>query len=424
MAVTAFALAFGIFPARAQVTVIRAGAVVDPATGTTKRNQVIVIAGTTIQAVGADVAVPAGATVIDLSDLVVLPGLFDVHTHLGSAVNTEVTVLKAYTVDVPTAFRAIQGAVNAKDILEAGFTTIRDVGNSGNYGDAAVKSAIETGMIPGPNMLISGKIIAPFGGQFIVAPEFPDVGLQDYIYADTRDELQKGIRQNIHFGADWIKIVVDDQRYIYSADDIRFVVDEAARAGLRVAAHSYTDRGARNAIEAGVASIEHGFDMSDETLRMAKEQGVVLVGTNLAEHIVPIWEGFGAATMPMMSPDPEEQRDLYAQIVDRLERAHRIGVEMAYGADVYMKVPGHTHGTAALENIHTWVDAGIPAEDILRALTTNGARLLGMESQRGALEPGMIADIIATTDNPLDRIETLKQVRFVMKSGVVVRERR
>lgn len=405
----------------AQVTAIRAGRVVDPESGSAARNQVILVSGATIEAVGADVSIPPGAEIIDLSDLTVLPGLFDVHTHLSSAVNTSVTVLKAYNVDVPTAFRAIQGVANAKAVLESGFTTIRDVGNSGNYGDAAVKAAIETGLVPGPHMLISGKIIAPFGGQFIVAPEFPNVAEQDYIYADSRDELQKGIRQNIHFGADWIKIVVDDQRYIYSADDVRYIVDEARRAGLRVAAHSYTEQGARNAIEGGVASIEHGFEMSDETLRMAKERGIVLVGTDLARHLVPIWEGFGAATMPMMSASDDEPRDLYAQILDRLERAHRIGVEMAFGGDIYMLAPGHTHGSAALENIDTWVDAGVPPADILRALTINGARLLEVADRRGAVRAGMAADLIATPDNPLERIATLKQVQFVMKDGVVYR---
>ncbi|MCZ6916611.1 MAG: amidohydrolase family protein [Gemmatimonadetes bacterium] len=406
---------------QAQVTAIRAGQVVDPESGSTARDQIILISGSTIQAVGADLSIPAGARVIDLSGSTVLPGLFDVHTHLSAAVNTSATVLKAYTVDVPTAFRAIQGVANAKAVLEAGFTTIRDLGNSGNYGDAAVKAAIETGLVPGPHMFISGKIIAPFGGQFIVGPEFPDVGRQDYIYADSRDELQKGIRQNIHFGADWIKIVMDDQRYIYSADDVRYIIDEAGRAGLRVAAHCYTEQGARNAIEAGVASIEHGFEMSDETLRMAKDKGIVLVGTNLAQHLVPVWEGFGAATMPMMSASADGPRNLYAQILDRLERAHRIGVEMAFGGDIYMMAPGHTHGSAALENIDTWVDAGVPAADILRALTTNGARLLGVSGERGAVKPGMAADLIATADNPLERITTLKHVLFVMKDGVVYR---
>ena len=299
-------------------------------------------------------------------------------------------------------------------MLQAGFTTVRDLGNSGNYGDSALKAAIDAGLVDGPTMFISGKIIAGFGGQFVVAPEFPDLGLQDYIYADTRDELRKAIRQNLHYGADWIKIVVDDQRYLYSVEDIRFAIAEAAAAGVRVAAHSYTEMGARNAIEAGVASIEHGFEMSDETLSWARDEGVVLVGTDLAQPVMKAWEGFG--------DDPDV--DLYAQVIDRLRRAHVVGVTMAFGSDIYMKTPSHTHGTAAIENLDAWTAADVPAADILRALTINGARLLGIEASHAGIAPSMTADLIATPANPLDRIEVLKSVSFVMKRGVVYRDDR
>ena len=398
--------------AHPQVTAIRAARIVDPASGTVSVDQVVVVSGSTITAVGANVAIPEGATVIDLSGMTLLPGLIDSHTHLCSAVDTTVTSLKAYTLDVPTAYRVLEGAANAESMLQAGFTTVRDLGNSGNYGDSALKAAIDAGLVDGPTMFISGKIIAGFGGQFVVAPEFPDLGLQDYIYADTRDELRKAIRQNLHYGADWIKIVVDDQRYLYSVEDIRFAIAEAAGAGVRVAAHSYTEMGARNAIEAGVASIEHGFEMSDETLSWARDEGVVLVGTDLAQPVMKAWEGFG--------DDPDV--DLYAQVIDRLRRAHVVGVTMAFGSDIYMKTPSHTHGTAAIENLDAWTAADVPAADILRALTINGARLLGIEASHAGIAPGMTADLIATPANPLDRIEVLKSVSFVMKRGVVYRD--
>ncbi|MEE9179460.1 MAG: amidohydrolase family protein [Vicinamibacteria bacterium] len=415
-------------PAAAQVTAIKAGKLVEPSTATTLLNQVILVEGARIQTVGENLSIPPNATTIDLSELTVLPGLFESHTHLAGSYDPETTNLKAYNVDVSTAERAIQGVINARSMLEAGFTTVRDLGNAGNYADAALARFIgappvgpvragESGFftrpfswggdgIDGPTTFISGKIIAPFGGQFRVNAEHPDVGRQDYLYADTREEMRKAIRENLHYGATWIKIVVDDYRYIYSTDDIQFMVEEAAAAGVKIAAHCVTDRGARNAIEAGVASIEHGYEMSDETLELAKRRGVVLVGTELPKSLQTLY-GRG---------------DRYAPILDRLKRAHRIGVEMAFGADILRETPGFTRGQLCLTPIDTWVDAGIPAKDILRAMTTNAARLLDVDDDRGAIRAGMAADLIETPANPLHDIQTLKRVAFVMKDGVVIRK--
>ena len=219
-----------------------------------------------------------------------------------------------------------------------------------------------------------------------------------------RRRLLKAIRQNLHYGATWIKIIVDDYRYLYSADDIRFIVEEAGRAGVQVAAHAVTDEGARLSIEGGVASIEHGYLMTDETLQLAKDQGIVLVGCDLADVTAQAYRG-----------------RIYELALDRLKRAHRLGLEMAFGSDILMQREGVTRGQLSLAPIDTWAQAGIPAADTLRAMTTNGAKLLGIADERGAIRPGMAADLIATIDNPLDGIEALKQVVFVMKDGVVFR---
>jgi imidazolonepropionase-like amidohydrolase len=364
--------------------------------------------------------------VIDLSSLVLVPGLFDTHTHLAAAFDPARTNLRDYTLAISTAERALQGVVNALEMLEAGFTTVRDLGNAGNYADAALAAffgadargrralygaavlerlSVFGRPLVGPTIVFSGKIIAPFGGQFTVSPEQPDVGRQDYIYADTRDQLREGIRRNLHQGATWLKVVVDDYPYRYSVDDLRFVVAEAAAAGARVTAHCATDAGARAAIEAGVASIEHGYRMGDETLALAKERGVVLVGTEPA--------GMWATRYGRTEQD--------ARIIDRLRRAHRIGVRMAFGADIVRAPPGVSRGAVSLSVIDSWVEAGVPAPDILRALTTNAAELLNMSRDRGAIKVGQAADIIAVPANPLSDIMVLKRVAFVMKDGKVMR---
>ncbi|MBK8465600.1 MAG: amidohydrolase family protein [Chloracidobacterium sp.] len=387
----------------AQITAIKAGRIVDTESGTSKTNQILLVENGKIKSIGENITIPAGATIIDLSTSTVLPGLFDMHTHLCMDVQPGRDANRYYytTLNDPDSFRSIQGVVNARTMLEAGFTTARDIGNEGNYACVSVRAAIERGMIPGPTFYTAGRIIAPYGGQFQLQPDKQKLAEPEYFFADTRDEMVKAIRENIHYGATVIKIVVDDQQYIYSVEDIKFMVDEAARAGVKLAAHCWTLPGARNAALAGVASIEHGFDMTDEVLEIAKRNGVVLVGTDY---------------LALRDSDKNHK-----QWVDRLRRAHKIGVTMAYGTDVIDQRPGMTRGTEAIAGIDPWVEAGVPPKAILQAMTINAARLLGVEKQRGALREGLAADIIAVPENPLENINTLKKVSFVMKNGKVVK---
>jgi imidazolonepropionase-like amidohydrolase len=391
--------------APSRVIAIKAGKLVDPEKGTTAANQIILVRGRKIEAVGANVQIPADAQVIDLSKSTVLPGLFDAHTHLCMTVKKDRDAGSYYITTLldPTPYRAIEGVANARDMLAAGFTTIRDVGNSGNYADTALREAIERGLVPGPTMVNAGRIIAPYGGQFHLQPEKKDLATPEYIFADTHDEMLKAIRENIHYGATMIKIVVDDQKYIYSVDDIRFMIEETHRAGLKLAAHCWTRAGAHNAAEAGVDSIEHGQMMTNEDLQLAKKNHVVLVGTDFTE-IAARASGF-----------PE----LHSVFVDRLKRAYQIGVTMAFGTDVIVTSPGETRGTLAAEYVNSWVEAGIPAKDTLQAMTLNAARLLGVDGQRGAIRPGLAGDIIATPENPLENIQAVRKVSFVMKDGSV-----
>ena len=395
----------------AQAVAIRAGTVIDPEKGSAEKNQVSLVQNGTITALGGSVQIPAGARVIDLSQHTVLPGLFDAHTHLCLDMNIRRDAGSYFltTLRDPDSFRSVQGVVNARAMLDAGFTTVRDVGNEGNFACSSVRAAIDKGMIDGPTMLNAGRIIAPYGGQFHLQPDKPKLGEPEYFFADTRDELRKGVRENIHFGARVIKIVVDDQQYIYSVDDIRFVVEEAAAAGLKVAAHVWTRAGAHNAIAAGVATLEHLNGVADEDLDVAKRKGIFAVFTPFPE----------VALQQFRSPDAA--REEYAQEVDRLRSARQRGVAVAFGTDVITQLPGMTRGTTAIQWIDSYVAAGFKPAELLASMTTVAARALGVEKQRGSIRPQMAADIIATAGNPLDDVAALKRVEFVMRNGKVVK---
>lgn len=391
--------------------VIRAGVLVDPDSGTAMTNQTIVVDDGKISAVGGGVTAPPGAMVIDLSRFTVLPGVFDAHTHLCMDINLQRDSGSYFytTLQDPDSYRAIQGVVNARDMLQAGFTTVRDVGNEGNYACTSVRRAIEQGKVVGPTILNAGRIVAPYGGQFQLQPDKRLLGEPEYFFADTRDEMRKAIRENIHFGARLIKLVVDDQRYIYSSDDIKFMVDEAAQSGLKVAAHVWTRAGAHNAAIAGVASMEHLTDVSDEDIELAKRNGVTAVFTPMPKAVL---EQFSS---------PEDAGPGYAKELDRLRSGYRIGIPIAFGSDAITELPGLTRGTTAMMWIDSYSAAGLPPKAILRAMTTSAARLLGVEKDRGAIRPKQAADIIATMGNPLENIDALKQVVFVMKDGKVIR---
>jgi imidazolonepropionase-like amidohydrolase len=389
---------------------IRAGLLIDPQLGTAERNQIIVVENGKIAAVGADGRVPAGAATIDLSRYTVLPGLMDAHTHLCMDMNPRRDAGSYFhtTLRDPDSYRSIQGVVNARTMLEAGFTTIRDVGNEGNYACSSVRSAIEAGLIPGPTMLNAGRIIAPYGGQFHLQPDRPELAEPEYFFADSRDELRKAVRENIHYGARVIKLVVDDQPYIYSVDDIRFAVGEAALAGFKVAAHVWTRAGAHNAAAAGVATMEHLNGVADEDLDLAAQNGVIAVFTP-----------FPLAAL-QQSRSPERAKQEFAQEIDRLKSAYRKAVPVAFGTDVITELPGLTRGGTAMQWIDSYTAAGFLPKDLLTAMTATAARAIGVEKQRGAIRQGMAADIVAVTGNPLEDVSALKHVAFVMKDGRII----
>ena len=396
-----------------QTTAIRAGKVVNPETGKVETNQIILVEGRDIKAIGSNVTIPSGATIVDLSRFTVIPGMMDAHAHLCMNTQHKRDANNYYITTLldSTAKRAIQGSVNARSMLEYGFTTVRDIGNEGNYACVEVRRAINEGTIDGPTLITAGRIIAPYGGQFGLQPDKQNLAEPEYFFADTRDEIKKAIRQNIHYGATVIKLVVDDQRYIYSVDDIKFAIEEAHAAGVRLAAHAWTAPGALNAAKAGVDSIEHAVAITDEALAIAKQNNVAIAPIPFTEIDA------------QLSGDPGGNKAANQRgFIDPVQRAHKAGVPLIWGPDVIFNTKDHPRGKLSIDTVDYWKETGIPSLVILQALTTNPARVLGLEKTHGSIKPGMRADIIAVRYNPLEKIETVKDVVFVMRYGKIYKK--
>jgi imidazolonepropionase-like amidohydrolase len=390
-----------------QTIAIRAGRLVDPEAGTISANQVILVQNGRISAVGANLAIPQGAEIIDLSKLTVLPGLVDAHNHLALTYK-EVPENNLYYLTYvmeSTPLRAIQAVSNGIQMLSSGFTIVRDMGNNGNYADTALRVGIEQGWVPGPTIINSGIIIGAMGGQFFPTPEMArdhNIVYPEYLDADTPDEIVKAVRQNMLFGAKVIKICADCKPWGYSVDDIKLVASEAAKAGLKVEAHCQTVDGVRRAIEGGVWSIAHDSGMTEENHRLMAQKGVWRAGTE-----TPI----------SLTGHTTQQR--YGNSVKMLKNAYDLKVPLTFSTDADYWVQGRTRGEVAIEFIETWKAAGIPAPAILRAMTTNGYKVSETEKTRGPIKAGLAADLIAVDGNPLESIDALRRVSFVMKDGTV-----
>jgi imidazolonepropionase-like amidohydrolase len=399
--------------ASAQTTVIRAGNLVDPAAGTVAQDQIILVKDGKIAEVGPKVEIPADAQVIDLTNAWVMPGLMDAHTHITLDFNMGSGFDSIYLRE-GTAMRALRGLKTAQDILRVGFTVVRDVGNDANYAAVDIRDAIRKGWFLGPTVLTTGKIIAPFGGQtHRITPEQGPFWLFEYIDADTADEVRKGVRQNIYYGVDAIKLVTDNSAFYYTVEEIQAAAEEAHRAGQVVSVHVLGGEPARNVILGGADSIEHGFYLTDELLQLMKEKGTWLVGTE-----------FPAAHLKKLDPAGSmgQAEEEAAKSVDRLKRAYKIGVKLAFGTDSVSNLPGKNRGEMMLDYLDMWDAAGVPPAATLRAMTSDAARFLGIEKRRGSIAKGMAADIIAVPANPLESIQALRKVNFVMKDGKVARQ--
>lgn len=396
---------------QAQTVAIRAGNLIDTANGTVSKNQIILVKDKKIVEVGPNVAIPKDSEVIDLSNEWVMPGIMDAHTHVTQSVKYFRELDHNYLVEA-SGLRALRGLYTAQILLNAGITTVRDVGNDANFAAVDLRKAIDGGWFVGPTVQTAGKIIAPFGGQSRgIPPEIGPFWQFEYYDADSPEEIRKYVRENIFYGADLIKLVADNSDYHYSVEEIRAAVDEAHHAGRPVAVHVLGGEAADNVIAGGVDSVEHGFFLTDDQLRRMKEKGVFLSGTEFpAAH-------FEAGGFP-------NGKQLGVTIIDRLQRAYKIGVKMGFSTDIVTDYKDENRAEMTWDYLAVWRAAGVPNAEILKCMTTNDAELLRIQKERGAIAAGLFADVIAMPGSPLDDIESLRKIDFVMKNGAIVRKPR
>ena len=403
----------GSATAQQQPIVVRAARMVDVTKGQLVAPAVLVISGDKIRSVGAS-EVPAGARTIDLGDLTLMPGLIDAHTHLTMDISGDWVTRSVRELPADAALR---GARNARLTLLAGFTTVRDVG-AGGFADISLMKAIDAGMVIGPRMIPSAHAIGITGGHCDEtgwAPGVKELSWKDGV-ADGVDEVVKAVRYQVKHGAKVIKVCATAGVLSFDAtlgaqqlsdEELRAIVQEAHRHGLKVAAHAHGTEGIKAAVRAGVASIEHGSMLDDEAIGLMKRNGTYLVPT-----------AYLFSTFPFDSMPPAiaaKARQVIPLAQESHRRAFRAGVKIALGTDAAV----YPHGDNARE-LATYVDYGMRPADALRAATVNAADLLGV-TDRAVIAAGKLADLIAVRGNPLEDVKTVQQVLWVMKGGVVVK---
>lgn len=397
-------------------TVVHPGRLLNVRTGELRGNQAIVIEGDKIVQIAAasEVKAAAGDTVIDLPEATLLPGLIDMHTHL----TFDLASLGYQGLSISTAREALHGARNAKRTLEAGFTTVRNVGAK-DYADIALRDAINDGDVIGPRMVASGPALGITGGhcdENLLPPAFH---LQGDGVADGVEAVQHKVREVIKYGADVIKICAtggvlskgdDPNASQFTLEEMKAIVADAHRLGRKVAAHAHGAEGVRWASEAGVDSIEHGHLMDDAAVATLKKNGTYLVPTLfLGEYME---KNIEHSDVPEYSK--QKMRDVAAAMQKNVKKAFDAGVKIAFGTDAAV----YPHGLNAGE-FHVYVKLGMTPLAAIQTATINAADLLGPKFQVGMLEPGKFADIIAVDGDPTKDVTILEHVKFVMKGGTV-----
>src|SRR5207248_6558932 len=407
----------------AQVTVIKAGRLIQPDEGTVATDQVIVIRANKIEAVGPGLAIPAGATVIDLSQMTVLPGLIDCHTHLADGKFGEGDPV--FQLQKSASQTVLESVRNARVTLESGFTSVRDVGVYRALNDVALRDAINRGDIVGPRMFVAGAYITITGGAGAMTGMAPDVQLPwDFHYGEANSpwQVREKVRLLVHNGADHIKILStgavlthgnNPKSIEFTPEELQAAVDEARNFGLRVEAHAHAPEGIKNAIRAGVASIEHATLIDDEGIALAKEHGTYLDMDIYDEECIQDAAKESKTPVDFL----EHDRDLGDIQRRNFTKAVRAGVKMSFGTDAGVC----PHGINARQFAYM-VKYGMTPMQAIQSATSNAADLLGKSNLLGSLQPGRYADIIAVSGNPLEDIRLLENVKFVMKEGRIYKQ--
>ena len=410
----------------AKATYIRAGRLFDGSSDSVRQNVVIQVVNERIQSVAAadSFAIPAGAAVIDLSRATVLPGLIDCHTHLGSRADRYDEVYNFKDTPFQSAFA---GVVNARKTLEAGFTTVRDVGSL-PFLAVDLRNSINEGLIPGPRIVASGPGISITGGHGDLnnfSPQtrvsmFPEE--RDFQIADGVDQIRHVVRAQVKYGVDVIKILAtggvlskgdNPGSPQFTPEELKAAADEAHMAGRKIAAHAHGTQGIKNAILAGIDSIEHASLIDDEGIRLAKERGVYLVmDIYNDDYLLGKAIEFG-----LPKENVEKEKKVGRQQRENFERAVKSGAKMAFGTDAGV----YPHGDNAKQFFYM-VKFGMTPAQAIHAATSNAADLIGRAQDVGTLQAGKYADLIAVSADPLEDVRVLENVGFVMKGGVVYKD--
>jgi imidazolonepropionase-like amidohydrolase len=409
-----------------KTTYIRAGRLFDGTGDNVRENMVIVVLGDRIQSVepATAVTIPAGASVIDLSRATVLPGLIDCHTHLGARADRYDEIYRFKDTPFQSAFAAV---INARKTLEAGFTSVRDVGSE-PFLAVDLRNSINEGLIPGPRIVASGPGISITGGHGDLNNYSPQTRVsmfpeeRDFAIADGIDQIRHVVRAQVKYGVDVIKILATGGVLSkgdspgapqFTPEELKAAADEAHMAGRKIAAHAHGTQGIKNAILAGIDSIEHASLIDDEGIRLAKERGEYLVMDIYNDDYI-----LGKAIEFGLPKENVEKEKMVGRLQrENFERAVKGGDKMAFGTDAGV----YPHGDNAKQFFYM-VKFGLTPAQAIRAATSSAADLIGRAKDVGTVEAGKYADMIAVTSDPLQNVTALENVSFVMKGGTVVKD--